>query len=225
MRRRIGCRCGPTASMPRTVSICGSRRRSPASMCRARKVQLADGSTVAYDGLAARDGADRFVRARRRQPHVHTLRSLGDCKAIIDNAKTARTCGRHGCELYRARGRGIAPRPRIRGPCGGAGKRPMERFSASNGRFHPRAARGHGVVSTRGHGDRHRRQVVEAARAAAGSSRSRGRRHRRAPADRARRSCRAGIDRGVTVNAYLETSEPTICRPRYPRWPDPHPAR
>ena len=131
-----------------------------------RKVQLADGSTVAYDRLLLATGAEpvRLTIPGADQPHVHTLRSLGDCKAIIDNAKTARTCGRHGCELYRARGRGVAPRPRIRGPRGGAGQAADgEGSRPANGRFHPRAARGaRRRFPPRGHGDRHRRQAGEA---------------------------------------------------------------
>ena len=48
-------------------------------------------------------------------PHVHTLRTLADCRAIIAQAATVATRRRHGRELHRPRGRRIAARPRHRG--------------------------------------------------------------------------------------------------------------
>ena len=195
VRRRIGCRCGPTASMPRRASICGSRRRSPESTCRAGRSSSPTGARLPTTGCCWQPAPSRFVSPSR----APTSRTCTRCarsptaKSIIDNAKTARTRGRHGCELYRARGRGVAPRSRHRGPCGGAGQTADgEGPRPANGRFHPRAARGarRGLPS-RGHGDRHRRQTGEAQERRHDRGRSRGRRHRRAPAARARRSCRA----------------------------------
>ena len=59
---------------------------------RARNVVLADGGTIAYDRLLLATGAEpvRLPIPGADQPHVHTLRSLADCRAIIDSVKGAR---------------------------------------------------------------------------------------------------------------------------------------
>jgi cation diffusion facilitator CzcD-associated flavoprotein CzcO len=59
---------------------------------RTREVVLAGGDKVPYDRLLLATGAEpvRLPIPEADQPHVRTLRSLADCHAIIEFAKTAR---------------------------------------------------------------------------------------------------------------------------------------
>ena len=58
----------------------------------AREVVLDDGSKVAYDRLLLATGAEpvRLSLPGMSLPHVRTLRTLGDCRAIIAQAASAR---------------------------------------------------------------------------------------------------------------------------------------
>jgi len=59
---------------------------------RSREVALDDGSRLAFDHLLLATGSEpvRPSIPGADQPRVHTLRSLKDCRAIIEAATTAR---------------------------------------------------------------------------------------------------------------------------------------
>src|SRR5450830_1688361 len=59
---------------------------------KARHVITVSGGNVAYDRLLLATGAEpvRLPVPGADQPHIHTLRSLADCRAIIDTAKGVR---------------------------------------------------------------------------------------------------------------------------------------
>jgi NADPH-dependent 2,4-dienoyl-CoA reductase/sulfur reductase-like enzyme/nitrite reductase/ring-hydroxylating ferredoxin subunit len=194
---------------------------------KARNVIIADGVTIPYDRLLLATGAEpvRLPIPGADQPHVHTLRSFADCRAIIASVNGARRAivigasfiGLEAAAALRARDievHVVAPE-----------QRPMERvLGAEMGDFVRALHEEHGVIFHLGDtvvaidGKRATLKsggVLEADFVVVGV----GVRPRLALAEQAG----LALDRGLAVSAYLETSVPEIyAAGDIVRWPDPY---
>jgi NADPH-dependent 2,4-dienoyl-CoA reductase/sulfur reductase-like enzyme/nitrite reductase/ring-hydroxylating ferredoxin subunit len=194
---------------------------------RQRQIHVAGGASVAYDRLLLATGAEpvRLTVPGADQSHVHTLRSLADCRAIIEAATGARRALIIGASFIGLEVAASLRARHIEVHVVAPEAHPMQRVLGPElGDFVRGLHEQHGVVFHLGEtvaaldGRRANLQsgaVLEADLVVVGI----GVRPRLALAEQAG----LNIDRGLIVDAFLQTSAPGIyAAGDIARWPDPY---
>jgi apoptosis-inducing factor 3 len=205
------------------------RLKSPVAAIdpRAKEIALGNGSKLAYDKLLLATGAEpiRLPLPGADLPHVFTLRTLADSRAIIARAANAKRAVVIGASFIGLEAAAALRNRNIEVHVVAPEKVPMERIlGAEMGAFVRKLHEEHGVIfhleNTPSEIDA--KQVtlnsggtIEADLVVMGV----GVRPRIALAEKAGLK----IDRGVAVDQYLQTSAPDIfAAGDIARWPDPH---
>ena len=222
---RNGCRCARPNFTPSTRS-CSPSARAVAIDTKARDVQLADGTRHPWGALLLATGAEP-IRLRipgAELPHVHTLRSASDCRALIAKTREARRAVVIGASFI---GLEVAASLRARGldvDIVAPETRPMEAvFGAELGELLRRVHEQHGIrfhlgttaaaIDPRGV-SLHSGERLDADLVVVGISVR--------PLTALAETAGIAVDHGVTVDGYSETNVPGIWAVGdIARWPNP----
>ncbi len=194
---------------------------------RQRQVHIAGAASVPYDRLLLAPGAEpvRLAIPGANEPHVHTLRSLADCRAIIEGANAAHRALVIGASFIGLEAAAALRTRNIEVHVVAPEARPMERVLGRElGDFIRALHEEHGVAFHLGETV----AAIDGRRATLKSGAALevdlvvvgiGVRPRLALAEQAG----LRIDRGLAVDAFLQTSAPAVyAAGDIARWPDPH---